>query len=327
MREIDRQRKLKRDKERYQKMLEAVERTGKGNLSGIIKLGHALGVSQISSQLKINDAQGKWLKRVMQKNPTAKNSGKVLRTYTIPTGESMTRFIGKLINGYRVGERIEVWFRDKRYVWEKTSARGWSKVRENPKAARGAVVNPKRQNLYYVTGISKSGKPKPKKNHGVADFKSFQKQRLNDLSQMFQGHANGDNIRVAQSDLAPKVNKYRLGYLVQMKVKNGSTVTKINFDGEAYLSGDLRNNLWAVGKDAVISNLRKPNPGKLTHLGKLIQIDYITAKKHIEGGKTVRFWHPLGEVDKEYPDLFIDADGFPIIVGGGYDVWDVGIVN
>lgn len=165
-----------------------------------------------------------------------------------------------------------------------------------------------------------------KKNATAADFKQHQKSRLQDLAAMFQGKANGEKRRVLESDYAPK-DKYRLGYLVQIKIKDGGKTIPIDFDGESYLAGDLRNNLWVVGKDAKITNIKLPPKGQLKYLGELIQVDYVTAKKHIEGGKTVRFYHKLGEVTKETPNLFIDDEGFPIIVSGGYDVWDVGIVN
>lgn len=165
-----------------------------------------------------------------------------------------------------------------------------------------------------------------KRNGPVSDFKQFQTERLTDLAQMFQGHSTGEVKRIIGPDSAPR-SAYPLGHLVLMKVKHNGKTTDIEFDGQALLTGDIRNNLWVKGKDAPISNLPTPKPGELKELGKLIQIDYVTAKRHIEGGKTVRFWHPLGEIDKDYPTLYIDHDGFPIIVGGGYDVWKVGIVN
>jgi hypothetical protein len=165
-----------------------------------------------------------------------------------------------------------------------------------------------------------------KKNETASDFKRFTKDRLIELSKMFQGEASGARNRALSPDMLPQ-ETWRLGYLVQMKIRHNGKVNTINFDGESYLAGDLRCNLWAVGKDARIEGIRKPSEGQLKKLGKLIQVDYVTAKKHIEGGKVVRFWHPLGEVNKDYPTLYIDHDGFPIILGGGYDIWNVGIVN
>lgn len=296
--------------------------------------------------------------------PKAKNSSRVSHKHTVPNGESMSRFLGKLIKHYRIGERVEVWFKGKRYTWEKKNANTWSKVKENPDiklfgknysfAKLLDIAKQRKLKSFYIPqtllsdalhykattntaieilpakddrGINIILAPK-RKNSGASDFKQFQKKRLAELSTMFQGHHNGQSIKsVMQPDAAPKVNKYLLGHLVQMKVKNGTKTTPINFDGEAYLSGDIRNNLWAVGKDARIQNLRNPGAGKMQYLGKLIQIDYVTSKSHIEPGKTVRFYHELGEVDGEYPELYMDADKFPIIVGGGYDCWSVGIVN
>jgi len=170
--------------------------------------------------------------------------------------------------------------------------------------------------------------PNAKKNFSDTDFKAFTNKRLSDLSKMFQGAVSGENKRVMISDYAPK-ETYRLGHLVGMKVKaNGKTID-INFDGEAFLSGDLRNNLWCSGKDARIGNVRNglPRKGALKLLGELTQIDYVTAKKHIENGELVRFWHKLGEATGEKPKLFVDHDGFPLIMSGSYDVWSVGIVN
>ncbi len=96
------------------------------------------------------------------------------------------------------------------------------------------------------------------------------------------------------------------------------------------LSADRRDNLHVSGKDAKITlpnGIKRPAKGQLKYLGELVQIDYVTAKKHIENGETVRFFHKLGEVTKEVPNLFIDHEGFPIVQGGGYEIWDVGIVN
>jgi hypothetical protein len=103
----------------------------------------------------------------------------------------------------------------------------------------------------------------------------------------------------------------------------------VNFDGESFLVADRRNNLWVAGKDARIKGVPNglPRKGTMKLLGDLVQVDYVTAKQHIENGKTVRFWHPLGEVTNEYPKLFVDHNGFPIIQGGAYEIWNVGIVN
>jgi hypothetical protein len=167
----------------------------------------------------------------------------------------------------------------------------------------------------------------PRKNHTASDFHAFKQNRSKEHFKMFQGKQPSGSVRVLQPDSAPKETS-RLGDLVLMKViKSNGSKQNINFDGEAFLAIDLRKNLWAIGKDARINNVALPRKGELKYLGKLKQIDYVTAKKHIGGNKLTRFWHELGEVDKNYPSLYVDADGFPIIHGGGYDVWNIGIVN
>lgn len=165
-----------------------------------------------------------------------------------------------------------------------------------------------------------------KRNATASDFKRVQSNKLISLAKMFQGHANGEKRRVLESDYTPK-EKYRLGHLVQIKIKDAGKVIPINFDGESYLAGDLKNNLWIVGKDSRIVNIKLPPKGQLKYLGELVQFDYITAKSHIEQGKTVRYYHKPGEVTGEKPNVFVDDEGFVLIIGGGFDIWSVGVVN
>ncbi len=175
--------------------------------------------------------------------------------------------------------------------------------------------------------------PIAKKNSTASDFRKYQSNKLAELGRTFQGEHNGQKHKLLQSDFTPN-DKYRLGHLVQIKIKANGYTVPLNFDGDSMLSADLRNNLHIVGKDARINptNLRQygikpPTKGNMTYLGKLVQFDYVTAKKHIENGVMTRYFHKPGEVTKELPNVFVDHDGFPHIVGGGYDVWDVGVVN
>ncbi len=157
-------------------------------------------------------------------------------------------------------------------------------------------------------------------------FKSYKQTRLKKLARMFQGQTTGQTRHLKESDFTPN-DKYRLGHLVLIRIRSGAKSFDINFDGEALLAADMKNNLWASGKDARIDNIKLPPKGDLKFLGEVEQVDYVTNKKHIEGNKTVRFYHKLGEVTKEKPNLFVDHEGYPIFVGGAYDVWSVGIVN
>ncbi len=187
------------------------------------------------------------------------------------------------------------------------------------------------QTYATAAGVMAAIKRSVKRNGTAADFKRYTKVKLQDLARKFQGEANGIKHRLLESDYTPQ-DKYRLGYLVQMKIRgkrNGKNVViPITFDGDSMLSADRRDNLHVSGKDARIQNgITLPKQGQLKYVGELVQIDYVTAKKHIENGETVRFFHKLGEVTKEVPNLFVDHEGFPIVQGGGYEIWDVGIVN
>lgn len=168
------------------------------------------------------------------------------------------------------------------------------------------------------------------KNHTATaqGFRNFQKERVNEHVEMFQGKNDGKQTRLLKSDLAPKEDMPLLGKLVLMRTKRDGKNFDVHFDGNATLAMDGRKNLWTAGSDSIITDFKKPHKDAgLHYIGKLYQVDYVTAKQHIENGETVRFYHKLGEVTGDCPRLYIDHDGFPIIIGGGYDVWDVGIVN
>lgn len=168
-----------------------------------------------------------------------------------------------------------------------------------------------------------------KKNFSNADFRRITKERLQELSKMFQGEASGMQIKTLQPDVMPD-DTFRLGWLKKIIYKDASGKrTIINFSGNSLLSADIRCNLWFSGSDARIENLHSglPKKGSLKYLGDLVQVEYVTAKKHLHGGRTVHFWHPMGEVTKQFPKLAVDYDGFPLAIGGGYDIWNVGIVD
>lgn len=178
-------------------------------------------------------------------------------------------------------------------------------------------------------GVSKAKITGRVRNSPASDFVKHQKVKLQSLAEMFHGEHKGERTRIAESDYTPR-DKYKLGYLIQLKVKDGGNgkIIPINFDGEhSYLTADLRNNLHIVGKDSRLTNFKLPPVGHLKYLGQVQQIDYVTAKKHIGNGKLIRFFHKLGEVTRERPNLFVDHEGFLQMQGGGYDVWEVGIVN
>lgn len=146
------------------------------------------------------------------------------------------------------------------------------------------------------------------------------------ISKMFQGRLRRNTQRVAASDLQP-AQTARLGMLKKIIVKNPEQGRiHINFNGDALLSADRRKNLYVSGNGARIENIELPKTG-LMPLGELMQVNYITDKKHIESGRTTEFYHPFGELNRQRPKVYVDHEGFLHILGGDYDIWREGIVN
>ena len=161
---------------------------------------------------------------------------------------------------------------------------------------------------------------------GARNPSEYNLDKLDSLSAMFQGEITGEAIQTLGSNLTPNTTA-RIGSLSLIKVRNGSDHYEINFGKDAWLSMDARKNLVINGKGAKIKNAHKSSNGNLTLLGDIEQINYITAKRHIENGETVEYYHKLGEVDGAKPQLFLDSDGFPLILNGNYDIGVNGIEN
>jgi hypothetical protein len=157
---------------------------------------------------------------------------------------------------------------------------------------------------------------------------TFNANKIDELSAMFQGEITGEQIKSVGSDFVPNVTA-RIGRLSLMKIRNGDNLYELKFkrNGDNWLAMDTRKNLHVIGKDTVVKNAVKPKHGQLTLLGELEQVNYITAKRHIENGKLTEYYHRLGEVDGIKPNVFIDSEGFMIINGGAYDIGVNGVEN
>jgi hypothetical protein len=180
---------------------------------------------------------------------------------------------------------------------------------------------------YARLDLPASNKTKPNFTNFDGDFDSA----FDKLSKMFQGKVTKQKRNVLASDLQPS-KTVRLGKLSKVIINglNGKKYEIDSFGNDAFLSMDRRKNLWFSGADSRI-NLRangiKIKNNQMHCLGYLVQVNYITDKKHIENGELVEYYHKLGEVNREKPTLWVDADGFLIANGGDYDVWKEGIVN
>lgn len=159
------------------------------------------------------------------------------------------------------------------------------------------------------------------------DGKTFNRDKLDQLSATFQGEISGDEMEVDAPECVPNRTS-RLGQLKKIVVRDESGDTyEIDFKGNAYLTADARKNLFCVGRGAKINGIKLPRKGDFSQLGEMIQIDYQTSKRHIENGKETYYFHETGEVDGQHPVLMVDHHGYPHIYSGNYDIGIHGIEN
>jgi hypothetical protein len=288
----------------------------------------------------------------------------IVAKYDVGAGISMTTFLQNILPFIKVGEVVRLHWKGKDYLWIKTGVQSWSKVvsnavnnKENGKNIKsygvtlreeykGYIIKRDRQGNYtiYKDKVGKSNivwnstsvyyakqwiDRQSKENYADFDF-DFDAQ-FNKLSKMFQGKVSGERKNVLASDLQPD-KTVRGGSLSKLIINglNGKKYQIDSFGSDAWFSFDRRKNLWLSGKDARLNlkaNGIKISDKQMHCLGYLEQINYITRKNHIEKGELVEYYHKLGEVNGAKPTIWVDADGFFIIIGGDYDIWKEGIVN
>lgn len=147
------------------------------------------------------------------------------------------------------------------------------------------------------------------------------------LSRTFQGKVSGTEFEVEAPEQQPERNS-RLGELAKLTItKANGDEYEINFKGDAWLSADLRRNLWLSGEDSKITNIKLPPKGHLKLLGQAHFIHYLTEKKHIENNRMTEYFHEHGEVDGQRPYVYIDHEGFLHFHGGNYNIGRDGIEN
>lgn len=291
----------------------------------------------------------------------------VLRTYVTPEKMRMSDLLGLLHKDYRAGDVVEIWYKDVRYTWQKSGANSWKKLSGTPKqrirpnGKKKALSVPEKHQLRVSKRTLKSsdvgvlvigGQTKAEaraflKHVGYSDAEikklengvvskraakqnptTFNADKINELSKTFQGHLNGEQVKTYGSSFTPNLVA-RAGKLSYMKIKNGRDTYELKFEGnDAWLGFDARKNLHIAGKDTRIKNVKNLPPKNRLHLlGDLEQINYITAKSHIENGDLVEYYHKLGEVDGIKPNVWVDSDGYLVVNSGNYDVGKWGIEN
>lgn len=176
------------------------------------------------------------------------------------------------------------------------------------------------QNPSYWTIYVGEIKPIPNKSEYGND--AIQK-----LSRTFQGKVSGTEFEVEAPEQQPERNS-RLGELAKLTItKANGNEYEIDFSGDAWLSADLRRNLWLSGEDSKVMNVKLPPKGHLKLLGQAHFIHYLTEKKHIENNRMTEYFHEHGEVDGQRPYVYIDHEGFLHFHGGNYNIGRDGIEN
>lgn len=146
---------------------------------------------------------------------------------------------------------------------------------------------------------------------------------VKDMSERFQGSANGDSEEFYFSDKAPRLDFSRGGKLVFLKLKG----TTIRVPQSVVAIDPVTEKLWLGCKNSAGMFKRKAASGEQLDYGPVDAICYLTKKKHIGNGKTYEYVHSFAEEGGKKPTLLIDSDGMPILRGGSYRIEDRGIVN
>jgi hypothetical protein len=127
-----------------------------------------------------------------------------------------------------------------------------------------------------------------------------------------------------------------LGGLAKLHLKGGE---KVEFDPtQVLLCADKNGELIIVGARFDFTGELPDGPGTYevieapayfpsdaVLIDEITKIEYDTHKDHIGDGEEYRFVHKFGEEGGERPFLALDADGFPMIIGGDWYITREGI--
>lgn len=147
--------------------------------------------------------------------------------------------------------------------------------------------------------------------------------------EMFQGR-QATKITEALTSLQNPPDGWKLGDLVYVDVATARGLMRIagrpEREDSAMVCANRANDL------IYLTGLQHEAPegvkgrGRRTY-GEIVELCYLTPKAHINRGRKTEYWHPLGEETGERPRYALDAYGWPLIVGGAYDIDRRGIIN
>jgi len=109
----------------------------------------------------------------------------------------------------------------------------------------------------------------------------------------------------------------KLGQLMELKLRG----RRVRFGGNAALAADGRKKLHVVNVKAAV-----PNPPGEVDYGEILSVTYRADKPHIEEG-VFDYVHKFGEEGGTRPHLVVDAEGYPKLEGGSYDITADGLID
>ena len=154
--------------------------------------------------------------------------------------------------------------------------------------------------------------------------------RAEELFKKFQGRDPEEIIEYMQQDVK-RENYAKLGDLTKLELAGKFTIDFGKSDLPILASNADGTQLYIMGGNqnlqAVIESLGADATKDYVDLGEVTQLEYFTRKK-LDNFQPVYYYHELGEETGELPRLMYDQLNKQLhLIGGAYEVQDVGIVN
>jgi hypothetical protein len=143
-----------------------------------------------------------------------------------------------------------------------------------------------------------------------------------DVYEMFQGRAPESAEQTSAATGTP-AKLAQLGALASLTLKRGDVIKFA--DDRARLASDANGNLHITGGALEIDFEPIDTVKGLRVVDEVKKISYITNKDHIGDGREFEFVHRFGEEGGSLPFLALDAENFPHLLGGSYDITAAGI--
>lgn len=252
--------------------------------------------------------------------------------------------VGRALGRYKAGKEYKRQLRLEAAIEraKKRRAAAEAKAKKNPATGFFSATNYKG---YWIL-LQSSGRTLIRKTQKGKDLKTVwsipeAKEYIDNLStkakknpvqsksyEAFQGRKPTKVLELERAEDCPKT-LYALGKLWELRLKG-----KPNLDfrrettGKTFYvcSNEANTQLWIVGGKVAEpdSSIKK---GYSEPYAVITHIVYETKKVHLDDDKPTGYIHKFGEEGGTEPTLAFDKDGFPIIVGGSYEITPLGIAD